>query len=307
MRSLNIVFMGSPEFAIPSLDLIHQSRHNISAVVSNPDKRRGRRGKPVPTDVKKRALELGLPVIDAADVRSDSFEKQIAGLNPDLLVVVAFKILPVNILKIPEIGSINLHASLLPKFRGAAPIHWAIINGEKETGATVFFLDESVDTGKIIGQQRTAIGPMETTGDVYERLKREGAGLLLSCIDDIAEGETTEKTQEDSLATPAPKLYRENTHIDFRKSASEVHNIVRGLNPFPGAWCMYGDEKMNIHKTVPHSDKSGRPGELKRDGDKLFAGCGTGSVEIIELQLPGKPRISGSDFANGYDLSRPLR
>lgn len=307
MRSLNIVFMGSPEFAIPSLDLIHQSHHKISAVVSNPDKRRGRRGKPIPTDVKKRALELDLPVIDTADVKSDSFEKKIASLNPDLLVVVAFRILPVNILKIPEIGSINLHASLLPKFRGAAPIHWAIINGEQETGTTVFFLDESVDTGKIIGQKRTAIGPMETTGDVYERLKREGADLLLSCIHDIAEGDVTEVPQDDSLATPAPKLFRENTRIDFTKSASEVHNIVRGLNPFPGAWCMYGDEKMNIHKTVPHSDKSGRPGELKRDGDKLFAGCGRGSVEIIELQLPGKPRISGGDFANGYDLSRPLR
>jgi len=148
---------------------------------------------------------------------------------------------------------------------------------------------------------------METTGDVYERLKREGADLLVSCIHDIAEGDAAEVPQDDTLATPAPKLFRENTRIDFTKSASEVHNIVRGLNPFPGAWCMYGDEKMNIHKTVPHSDKSGRPGELKRDGDKLFAGCGTGSVEIIELQLPGKPRISGSDFVNGYDLSRPLR
>ena len=307
MKPLNIVFMGSPEFAVPSLNKIHQSRHKISAVVSNPDKRRGRRGKPVPTHVKKRALELGLPAIDAEDVKSDLFAEKMVGLNPDLFVVVAFKILPKNVLKIPKIGSINLHASLLPKFRGAAPIHWAVINGEIETGATVFFLDEKVDTGKIIGQKQTGIGPMETTGDLYQRLKLKGADLLLSCIHDIAEEKATEKPQDDSMATPAPKLFRKNTHIDFSKSASDVHNLVRGLNPFPGAWCKYGDEKMNVHKTIPFLSKNGYPGELKREEDKLFVGCGTGSVEIVELQLPGKPRISGRDFANGYDLSRPLR
>jgi methionyl-tRNA formyltransferase len=307
MKSLNIVFMGSPEFAVPSLDLIHQSRHKITAVVSNPDKRRGRRGKPVPTDVKKRALELGLPTIDADDVKSDSFAAKLAGLKPDLLVVVAFRILPVSVLKIPKYGSINLHASLLPKYRGAAPIHWAVINGEKETGATVFFLDERVDTGKIIGRQKTEIGPIETTGDIYERLKNDGAELLLSSIDKIAEGNTDEELQDESLATPAPKLFRENTRIDFTKSCLEVHNLVRGLNPFPTAWCMYGEEKMNIHKTVPYPDKTGKPGKMIREGEKLFAGCGKGCVEIIELQLPGKPRISGQDFANGYDLSATLR
>jgi len=307
MRPLNIVFMGSPEFAVPSLELIYQSRHNITAVVSNPDKRRGRGGKPIPTDVKKRALELDLPTIDVADVKSESFAEQLANLNPDLLVVVAFRILPKSVLGIPKIGSINLHASLLPRYRGAAPIHWAIINGESETGTTVFFLNEIVDAGKIIGQQRTPIDPLETTGDVYERLKLEGAELLLTCIHDIAEGKETDIPQDDALATPAPKLFRENTQIDFTKSASQVHNFVRGLNPFPGAWCMYGDEKMNIHKTVPHSDKSGKPGHLKIENDKLFAGCGKGSVEIIEMQLPGKPRISGQDFANGYDLGQTLR
>lgn len=307
MNSLNIVFMGSPEFAVPSLDLIHESDHNISAVVSNPDKRRGRRGKPVPTDVKKRAEELGLPVIDVADVKSENFAEKLIDLNPDLLVVVAFRILPKSVLRIPKIGSINLHASLLPKYRGAAPIHWAIINGEKETGATVFFLDENVDTGEIIGQMHTEIGPMETTGDVYKRLKYEGAGLLVSCIDNIAEGNIHKQSQDESLATPAPKLFKENTHIDFTKSAFDVHNIVRGLNPFPGAWCMYADKKMNIHKTIPLKDKPGKPGKMRMEGDKLIAGCGRGSVEIEELQLPGKPRISGQDFANGYSLSIQLK
>lgn len=307
MKSLNIVFMGSPEFAVPSLEHIHNSRHTISAVVSNPDKRRRRRGKPVPTDVKKRALELGLRTIDVDDVISESFAGELSGLQADLFVVVAFRILPKNVLEIPKIGSVNLHASLLPRFRGAAPIHWAIISGEKVTGATVFFLNEKVDAGKIIGQRSVTIGPMDTTGDVYERLKNDGADLLLSCIDDIAEEKVTEQTQDHSLATPAPKLFRDNTRIDFTKSAPEVHNLVRGLNPFPGAWCMYGDDKMNIYKTVPHADITGKPGRLWKSGESLYAGCGEGAVEIEELQLPGKPRISGNDFANGYDLSVPLK
>jgi len=307
MKSLNIVFMGSPEFAVPSLEHIHSSRHTISAVVSNPDKRRGRRGKPVPTDVKKCALELGLRTIDVEDVKSESFARELSGLQADLFVVVAFRILPINVLEIPKIGSVNLHASLLPRFRGAAPIHWAIISGEKVTGATVFFLNEKVDAGKIIGQRSITIGPMDTTGDVYERLKNDGADLLLSCIDDIAEEKVTEQTQDHSLATPAPKLFRDNTRIDFTKSATEVHNLVRGLNPFPGAWCMYGDDKMNIYKTVPHADITGKPGRLWRSEEKLYAGCGEGAIEIEELQLPGKPRISGNDFANGYDLSVSLK
>lgn len=307
MKSLNIVFMGSPEFAVPSLELIHNSRHTISAVVSNPDKRRGRRSKPVPTDVKKKALELGLPTIDAEDVKSKSFASELSKLKADLFVVVAFRILPNYVLAIPKIGSINLHASLLPKYRGAAPIHWAVINGEEQTGATVFFLNEKVDAGKIIGQRSVTIGPMDTTGNVYERLKNEGADLLLSCIHNIAEENLQGQVQDHSQATPAPKLFRENTRIDFTKSAPEVHNFVRGLYPFPGAWCMYGGLKMNIHKTVPHSDMTDKPGKLWSDGEKLFTGCGEGAVEIKELQLPGKPRISGNDFANGYDLSVPLK
>lgn len=306
MKSLNIVFMGSPEFAVPSLELIYQSRHTISAVVSNPDKRRGRRGKPVPTDVKKKALALSLPTIDVEDVKSESFADKLSSLNADLFVVVAFRILPIHVLAIPKIGSINLHASLLPKYRGAAPIHWAVINGEKETGTTVFFLNENVDAGKIIGQRSISIDNLETTGDVYERLKNDGADLLLSCIHNIAEDKTEDQQQDHSLATPAPKLYRENTQIDFSKSASEVHNLVRGLNPFPGAWCMYDEQKMNIYKTVPYLDKSAKPGSLWREDEKLFAGCGVGAVEIKELQLPGKPRITGNDFANGYDLSVSL-
>lgn len=308
MKPLNIVFMGSPEFAVPSLNALHNSAHTIMAVVSNPDKRRGRRSKPEPTDVKKRALELGLPVLDVEDVKSKEFEDALKKRSPDLLVVVAFRILPPNILSIPKMGSINLHASLLPKYRGAAPIHWAVINGETETGCTVFFLDQKVDTGNIIGREKTDIGPMETTGDVYERLKELGAGLLLRCVNDIASGSVKPTPQNHDLATPAPKLFSENTRINFSRSSSEIHNRIRGLNPFPIAWCMYGDEKMNLYRSKPADDTVQEklnlsPGEIAGHQNRLYAGCGDGPIELTEVQLPGTKRMNGRDFINGYDLT----
>lgn len=306
MRSLNIVFMGSPDFAIPSLDKIHQTHHNILAVVSNPDKRRGRGRKPEPTPVKKKAIELNLPTIDVEDLKSDSFRNQLVDLKPDLFVVVAFRILPLSILEIPSIGSVNLHASLLPKYRGAAPIHWAIINGEKETGCTVFFLDEKVDTGKIIGQNRTVIDLLETTGDLYNRLKESGADLLVQSINQIAKGTVEATPQNHELASPAPKLFKENTRIDFNKPADEVHNFIRGLSPFPTAWCTYDGKKMNIYRSKPTGTMKLKPGNLYFTDGKLFVGCGTGAIEIVTLQLPGTKRMSGKDFANGYDLTHQL-
>ncbi len=306
MNSLNLIFMGSPDFAVPSLEELHQSHHQISAVVSNPDKRRGRRRKPQPTAVKQRAVEMGLTTIDVEDLNSDEFRKKLAQLKPDLLVIVAFRILPSSILEIPKIGSINLHASLLPKYRGAAPIHWAVISGESETGCTVFFLDEKVDTGKIISQGETEIGPMETTGDIYERLKDSGAKLLAESVNRIAEGNVRPVPQNHGEATSAPKLFRENTEIDFNKSALEVHNFVRGLNPFPVAWCRYGDKKLNIYSTVPEPDKNLSPGSLTFEENRLFVGCGRGAVEVVELQLPGTKVMSGREFANGYSLEKTL-
>lgn len=306
MKSLRIVFMGSPDFAVPSLEKLSQSSHQIVAVLSNPDKRRGRRKAPEPTAVKKRALELQLPVIDAVDLQSASFQKQLEELKADLFVVVAFRILPDSLLNTPSIGSVNLHASLLPRYRGAAPIHWAVINGETETGCTVFFLDSKVDTGDIISTVRTPIGPCETTGELYNRLKEKGAALLAETVDQIASGRVNPVKQDHSLATPAPKLFRENTRIDFNRTAREVHNFVRGLNPFPGAWCLYDDLKMNIHQTLPAEDLSAEPGELIVVNNRLYAGCGEGAVELEELQLPGRKKIGGTDFANSYDTSYRL-
>ncbi len=300
--------MGSPDFAIPSLEAIHKSEHEIVAVASNPDKRRGRGGKPQPTVVKKKAMALGYPTIDVEDPKSDEFKEKLEKLEPDLQVVVAFRILPKDILAIPSIGSINLHASLLPKYRGAAPIHWAIIKGEDETGCSVFFLDEKVDTGEIVAQFKTEIGPMETTGDLYDRLKVKGAELLKETVDQIAKGTTEGRAQNHEEATPAPKLFNENTRIDFNQSADDVHNLIRGLNPFPTAWCMYGDQKLNVHKSKPGPKTSNaEPGQLVGIENKLYVQCSDGLLELLELQLPGTKRLSGVDFLNGYDTSIILK
>jgi len=294
--------MGSPDFAIPSLEKIFNSNHTIQAVVSNVDKRRGRGSELAPTIVKSKALELGLPVIEVEDLKSEEFEKTLKELNPDLFVVVAFRILPKNILEIPKIGSINLHASLLPKFRGAAPIHWAVIKGEVETGCTIFFLDEKVDTGNIILQKKIPIGDNDTTGDIYSKLMEEGSEQLLVAIDLIESDNYDLKKQEDSKATPAPKLFNENTRIDFTKTAGEVHNLIRGLNPFPVAWTTWNDKKVKIFSSKLGPEIKVAPSKLLEKEGKLLAGCREGTIEITELQLPGKKRMSSAEFINGYTV-----
>jgi len=296
--------MGSPEFAVPSLEKLANSQHNILAVVSGPDKRRGRGSKKEPTDVKRTALELKLPVIDVVDLNDSQFQDELKELNPDLFVVVAFRILPREILDIPRKGSVNLHASLLPKYRGAAPIHHAVMNGESETGCTVFFINEKVDTGLIIGRKKTYIGSDETTGELYKRLKTVGADLLLESINKIETGNYEPVQQNHSQATAAPKLFREDARIDFNRPGPDVHNKIRGLSPFPGAWCMYGDKKMNLYRSAIGPDIDLKPGELAVSDDKLLTGCKEGTVELIEVQLPGTKRMSGREFANGYELKK---
>ncbi len=298
---MDIVFMGSPDFALPSLQKLHQSSHEITAVVSGKDKRRGRGSETSPTPVKARALELGLPVIEVEDLNSAEFENQLRELNADLYVVVAFRILPENILAIPAIGSVNLHASLLPKYRGAAPIHHAIMNGETETGCTVFMLDQNVDTGQIISQKSTEIGENETTGDLYNRLKKMGSDILVKAVDDIENNEHELRAQDHSKATPAPKLFKEDCKVSFDNQAQKVHNKIRGLSPFPTAWAELDDLKFNLYRSKmgPEKDLSG--GELAMEDDKLLAGCADGKTVILEeVQLQGKRKMSGKDFMNGY-------
>jgi methionyl-tRNA formyltransferase len=297
---MRIVFMGSPDFAVPSLEKLYKSRHDIVAVVSGVDKRRGRGNKLTPTPVKTKALKLGLPVIEVEDLKSDEFITQLKRTDPDLFVVVAFRILPPKVLKIPRKGSINLHASLLPKYRGAAPIHWAVINGEEETGCSIFFLDEKVDTGKVILQERIPVGENETTGDVYEKLMNLGSELLVDAVGQI-EHETYEaKLQNHEEATGAPKLFSEDCKINFNDDARKVHNKIRGLSPFPTAWTTLDGKRFKLYRSKYVPGISIKPGEIKMEGDHVYVGCGSDAVELIEVQLQGKQKMGAMDFFLGY-------
>ena len=296
---MNIVFMGSPDFAIPSLEKLYHSNHTITAVVTNVDKRRGRGGVKSPTPIKEKALEYGLPLLEVEDLKSVELKQRLSTLHADLFVVVAFRVLPKHILEIPRIGSINLHASLLPKYRGAAPIHWAVMRGEDKTGCTIFFLDEKVDTGKIILQRETKIGSDENTGEVYNRLMHIGSEALLEAVNLIGEGNVDTKPQNDTLATPAPKLFKEHCHIDFNQPAEIIHNKIRGLSPFPTAFTLLNGDKINVYKAKIRTNVFTDVAKILIKDEKLLVGCKGGAIELLEIQPPGKKRMQVSDFLKG--------
>lgn len=293
--------MGNPEFAVPSLEALHRAGNDIVGVVTGTDKKRGRGSELSPSPVKSKALELGLTVIEADSMRDPDVETKLRALNPDLIVVVAFKVLPASLLAVPRVGSINLHASLLPKYRGAAPIHWAIKRGESETGVTIFFLDEQVDTGKYLLQKRVQIGPEDTTGDLYSRLMSLGAEALVEAVERIKAGGFELTRQDDTLATSAPKLFAEDAKIDFGQKSVEVVNHVRAMNPFPMAWVTLDGKKLKVLKVViGEVGQFLAPGQVMVLGDKFIVGTSDGSVELTTVQLEGKKVASGSDFVRGY-------
>lgn len=306
---MKILFFGTPDFAIPSLQKLYTNpRHNLEAVISNKDKRRGRGSGTMPTPVKKKALELNLPVIEAGDDLSDpDFYDRLADVEADLYVVVAFRILPEKLLRLPARGAVNLHASLLPKYRGAAPIHWAIMNGETETGCTVFLLEPEVDTGDILKQKKTDIGPNETTGELYQRLKELGADLLSKTIDELADDEAQPVPQDDQQASRAPKLSRADCRIDFNRPAPEVHNKIRGLSPIPTPWTTFADMRLNLYRSHLGPDRQLSPGQFQSWKGELLVGCKEGTVILDEVQPEGSKRISGSDFLNGYQQEGVFR
>ncbi len=299
VRPLNIVFMGNPDFSVPSLEQLVSSRHNVAAVVTGSDKRRGRGGKQTASPVKIAANHHSIRVIEEDDMRSESFHLELAALKPDLLVVVAYKLLPPAVLTIPSIGSLNLHASLLPKYRGAAPIHWAIINGEKETGCTVFLLDEGMDTGMILKQEKTTIGLLETTGDLYNRLKITGSELLLKAIDEITDGTHKRLPQDDLQASKAPKITPDDARINFQNKVMEVHNFVRGMSPFPGAWTRHRGRKLKIYRSEPAPGVIQETGSVSLIEGEVCVGCTGGSIVLREVHPEGSKRMSGMDFLNG--------
>jgi methionyl-tRNA formyltransferase len=290
---LRIVFMGSPAFAVPALEVLARSRHPVVSVVTGSDKRRGRGGDMSPTAVKSAAAGLGLPVIETDTLHAPAIGETLAGLAPDLIVVVAFKILPPALLSIPRIGSINAHASLLPKYRGAAPIHHAILQGETETGVTVFMLDRGIDTGGILLQEKTPVGPDETTGDLYERLRLIAADAVLRAVDGLASGTAIPVPQDDTLASSAPKVHPDDGWLDLTQAASTVRNRIRAFTPHPGAWVRLDGRKLRIlaAETDPFPLEEANP---------LHWPTGSGCLRPTLVQLEGRRVQTAVEFRNGY-------
>lgn len=301
---MRILFMGTPEFAIPSLHILLNNGYPVVSVVTAPDKPQGRGQKLAPSAVKAFALERNLPVHQPENLRDPQFISALTDLRPDLIVVVAFRILPPEVFTIPRSGAFNLHASLLPKYRGAAPINWAIINGETETGVTTFFLQERVDTGSVLIQERIPIGLHETAGDLHDKLAALGAEAVLRTVRMIEEGTAQPQIQDDSLASRAPKIFKEDCRIDWAKSGMQVHNFVRGLSPHPCAWTTHGGKVLRLYRTSPIEGGQPKPGVVQDVGsDRLVVGTASGQVSILEVQQEGRKRMTVADFLRGYALN----
>ena len=297
--------MGTPDFAVPSLVSVAQSGHDLVGVVTRPDRPRGRGQQMQPTDVKAAVASLGLdvPVLQPESLRDENFHAQLQALEPDLLAVVAFLILPRSVLAIPKLGSVNVHPSLLPKYRGAAPIQWAIINGETETGVTIFQLSPRVDAGDVLIQQKVAIGGDETAGELYERLKVQGAELLIRAVDGMAEGSVMPVPQTDEGVSRAPKLEKEDGEIDWSKGAGDIRNLIRGTNPFPGAFTLWRDKLLKVHRATVDTGQGEAGTVIGADGKRgLIVGTGKGVLALDEVQPAGKRRMSGTDFVRGYRI-----
>ena len=297
--------MGTPDFAVPSLVGVAQSGHDLVGVVTRPDRPRGRGQQMQPTDVKAAVASLGLdvPVLQPESLRDESFHAQLQALEPDLFAVVAFLILPRSVLAIPKLGSVNVHPSLLPKYRGAAPIQWAIINGETETGVTIFQLSPRVDAGDILIQQKVAIGDDETAGGLYEQLKVKGAELLIRAIDGMADGSVIPVPQTDEGLSRAPKLEKEDGGINWSKSAGNIRNLIRGTNPFPGAFTLWRNKLLKVHRATVDTGMGEAGTVLEADGKRgLIVGTGEGALALDEVQPAGKKRMSGADFVRGYRI-----
>lgn len=297
---MNLVFMGTPEFALPALDAIQASSHQLLACVTVPDKPRGRGLHLIPSPVKRWALDHSLPVLQPASLKDPDFVSTLDAFKADCFVIVAFRILPREVFTLPTRGSFNLHASLLPKYRGAAPINWALMNGETETGVTTFFLQEKVDTGSILLQRSLPIREDMTAGELHDTLALLGADTILATLEGISSGSLVPMAQNDALATPAPKIFRDQCRIDWSRSATDLHNFVRGLSPTPSAWTTLQGEILRIQR-VRKTDRASRTaGYLEADGECLFVHTGAGVLEILDLQREGRRAMDAASFLRGF-------
>ena len=299
---MRIIFMGTPDFAVPCLKAIIDAGHEVAAVFTQPDKPRGRKQELTPPEVKVLALENGLTVYQPATLRAGEAFDVISGIQPEIIVVAAYgKILPKEILELPRYGCINVHGSLLPKYRGAAPIQWSVINGDKETGVTIMQMAEGLDTGDMLYQKAIPIGIDDTAESMFDKLSELGAEMTVEALELIPQGKLTAVKQDDSLSSYAPMLDKSIAVIDWRKSGKEVHDLIRGLYSWPIAQTTLGGKKLKLYRSSP-CEKRGEAGRIIAV-DPLTVACGEGSVIIHELQLEGKKRMDASLFIIGHRLN----
>lgn len=310
LQELRIVFMGTPDFAVASLDALVQAGCNIVGVITAPDKPAGRGMKLTESAVKKYAVEKGLHLLQPEKLKNPVFIEELCALQADLQIVVAFRMLPEIVWNMPPLGTVNLHGSLLPQYRGAAPIHWAVINGEKETGVTTFKLKHEIDTGDILLQKSFPIGEEETTGEVHDRMKMIGADLLVETVKGLAEGTLQKIDQsemvngESSILKHAPKLFTENCQVNWNDEVAKIHNLIRGLSPFPGALSTLDGKILKIYRATKELGGHTQPaGKVLSDGKTFLKfACADGYIHIKDLQLEGKKRMLVEDFLRGYRL-----
>ncbi len=303
---MKLAFLGNGEFGVPVLEALQVSSHEVAAVVTRPDRPAGRGRAPEPSPIKAAADRAGLSVVELADLKNEDTRDRLAALAVECWVVVAFPIIPRALLGLPPRGIINLHASLLPRYRGAAPIQWALIRGEQVTGVTTFFIDAGVDTGSICLQREVAIEPEENAGELAVRLALTGATLMVETLDRLQRGDLPRTPQDPALATPAPRLEKEAGLLDWTLEATEVVNRVRGLNPWPGTWTFFGSERILVRRAhragPPWEARPAVPGPivgLLETGEPVVAAGGGSGIVLVELQRAGRRPVTGSEFARG--------
>lgn len=316
-QNFRIVFMGTPDFAVGSLKILIENNYNVVGVITAPDKPAGRGQKLRRSPVKVYAEKQGLKVLQPTNLKDPSFLEELKALKADLQIIVAFRMLPEVVWNMPPIGTFNLHASLLPQYRGAAPINWAVINGEKETGVTTFFLRHEIDTGNIILQEKIEIGPDENAGSVHDRLMVVGAELVLKTVDQIISGEVKtipqDKIANEKLLKPAPKIFKNDCKIDWARTAQEIHNKIRGLSPYPAAWSEFelkdGKQlQFKIFESLMSAGSNLKSGEILSDGKTFIeVGTGSGSIKLKRLQIAGKKQLPVQELLRGFDINSVLK
>ncbi len=294
--------MGTPDFAVASLDAVIKAGYQVVAVITAPDKPAGRGRKIQQSAVKKYAVEHQIPTLQPTNLKSETFIEELKSYNADLQIVVAFRMLPKQVWQMPKYGTFNLHASLLPEYRGAAPINWAIINGETTTGVTTFFIDEKIDTGKIILQEETSISSTETVGELHDKLMEIGSKLVVKTVKDIASGDIKTVQQPEKDLKPAPKLFPETCKINWEQPLDKIYNLIRGLNPYPTAWTyIKGNVKLKLFDVAKHNVEHQRPiGAIFSEKGQIFIAVKGGLLEVKSLQMAGKRRMDAKSFLNGY-------